>query len=62
VFEELVKKWRKEADDEDGWTSRESRWFSSLSEEEKNQWRYSQARATGLRQCANELEQLLRRK
>lgn len=57
-MDELIKKWLREADAEDGWTQRESRYFSALSEEEKNRWRYSQTKGTTLRSCANELKKL----
>ena len=55
MIEQLVKKWLEEADEIDGWTKRETRWFSSLSQEEKNKWNRDQAKATGLRHCAGEL-------
>ena len=60
VLEALVRKWRADADATDGWCSNENRYFSYLSEDEKNHWRYSQAKATGLRTCANDLDNMLR--
>ena len=58
-FRLLVRKWRAEAEQQDDWCRRESRYFSVLEEEEKARWRYDQTAATIMRGCANELERLL---